>query len=81
MDLTDYGITSLTAAHADLVLLAAPTRLCRRSTDQLVRERENLDVLDCLGPGEQRQPARLSTWAIVFADCADSARPGPSPDG
>jgi hypothetical protein len=55
---TDDAITSLTAVQADLVLLAAPTRLCRRSTDELVREREDLDVLDCVGPGEQRQPAQ-----------------------
>ena len=57
---TDYAITSMTAVQADLVLLAAPTRLCRRSTDELVTEHEDLDVLDCVGPGEQRQPAQHS---------------------
>ena len=59
---TVYAITSLTALQADLVLLAAPTRLCRRSTGELVTEREDLDVLDCVGPGEQRQ---LSTRASI----------------
>jgi hypothetical protein len=57
---TDYAITSLTAVQADLVLLAAPTRSCRRSTDELVTEHEDLDVLDCVAPGEQRQPAQHS---------------------
>ena len=59
---TVYAITSLTAVQADLVLLAAPTRLCRRSTGELVTEHEDLDVLDCVGPGEQRQ---LSTRASI----------------
>ena len=57
---TVYAITSLTAVQADLVLLAAPTRLCRRSTGELVTEHEDLDVLDCVGPGEQRQLSTLS---------------------
>jgi len=43
---TVYGITSLTAVQADWVLL--------------VTEHEDLDVLDCVGPGEQRQPAQHS---------------------
>ena len=43
---TDYGITSLAAVQADRVLL--------------VTEHEDLDVLDCVGPGEQRQPAQHS---------------------
>ena len=43
---TVYGITSLTAVQADRVLL--------------VTEHEDLDVLDCVGPGEQRQPAQHS---------------------
>ena len=44
--MTIYGITSLTAVQADRVLL--------------VTEHEVLDVLDCFGPGEQRQPAQHS---------------------
>ena len=60
---TDYAITSLTAVQADLVLLAAPTRLCRRSTDELVTDHEDLDVLDCVGPGVS-SASQLSTRAI-----------------